>query len=228
MSPLTRIRDLQSFAPRQRSGLVKSDSDACNSFEEPEDKQQQQQQQSPMPLPPLRDANCNSNSTITTDVITTSTASPCSTFLPPSNILPIATNMSASSTTNTTGVHDNNPCSSGNPSNIHHQQPLDYGRTNNHLQQQNGNWEKANGNQNENYHYPSGTTDRPSPPPPPSSSAVGGSNEEIPPPAVSSPWRRSWDMESNAQSDGGTTTSGSYMVDGDEISSVYSSNTFIV
>ena len=190
MSPLTRIRDLKSFAPRQRSGLVESDSDACNSFDEPEAKQAQPTQQMPgsQPLlsPPLTDANCNSS----TDKIT---SSPCSTFLPPPNVLPRETDVST--------AHDNQ-CNHGNQ---------DFGRQNN---QQNGNWEKANGNQNENYHYPSGTTDGPR------------AGNEMP---GSSPWRRSWDVDSNAQSDGGTTTSGSYMVgDQDEMSSVYSTNTFIV
>ena len=202
MSPLTRIRDLKSFAPRQRSGLVESDSDACNSFDEPEANakqptqqmppstatQQQQQQQQPLLSTPLTDANCNSS---TTDKITTT--SPCSTFLPPSNVPPRESNVPA--------VHDNQSKPGSQ----------DFGRPNN---QQNGNWEKANGNQNENYHYPSGTTDGPR-----------SGNEEMP---GSSPWRRSWDVDSNAQSDGGTTTSGSYMVDQDEMTSVYSSNTFIV
>ena len=76
MSPLTRIRDLKSFAPRQRSGLVESDSDACNSFDEPEGTAKQPAQQNPVPShqqqpllsPPLTDANCNSS---TTDKITT-------------------------------------------------------------------------------------------------------------------------------------------------------------
>lgn len=197
MSPLTRIRDLKSYVPRQRSGLVESDSDACNSFDEPEGTVKQpthqtpgsSHQQQPLLSPPLTDANCNSSST---DKITTT--SPCSTFLPPSNALPRESNAST--------AHDNQ-CNPGNQ---------DFGRPTNN--QQNGNWEKANGNQNENYHYPSGTTDGP-----------GSGNEEM---SASSPWRRSWDVESNAQSDGGTTTSGSYMVDQDEMTSVYSSNTFIV
>ncbi len=190
MSPLTRIRDLKSFAPRHRSGLVQSDSDACSSFDDPETKQQQQvtpTQQQTFPPHSAPDPNCNSSSAadkLTAPPNSGPINSPCSTFLAPSSAQPRETNLAS--------TRDNH----GNPA-------LDYGGKQSN--QQNGNWEKSGG---------SGTAAE-------AGDHQMGDNK--------SPWRRSWDVESTAQSEGGTTTSGSYMVgDQDEISSVYSGNAFIV
>ncbi len=157
------------------------------------------QNASQMTPQPQKDAKSHSNAATAGSQVPVTATSPCSTFLPLPNVIPREVNTTSDS---------DNPTAPNNPQ----QFPSNITPSNN--RQQNGNWDGAvspNGNQADQY---------PSYPRDAGTSRAG---------ADKSPWRHSWDADSNAQSEGGTTTSGSYMVgDQEDRSSVYSSNTFIV